>query len=204
MAKALGSGASLLIIQEMGADQAPGFFAAMGPDWHYDRAGLNVIGWDARQWKWVSSGPVNLSSFGQLQRTLATVTLLHQSGTLLRAASTHLAAAASDLTAARAVVARATQAAEIGAALGPDPVPTLLGADWNSRQVTDYGASAPRTILGALGWTFDRTNLATDAKRGIDGTAVRGLTITSSVVVDLAGLSDHDGRLVVITTKENS
>lgn len=117
MAKALDSGASLLIVQELGADQAPGFFAAMGPDWHYDRAGLNVVGWDVRQWTWVSSNPVNLSSFGQMQRTLMAVTLVHSSGRVMRFASTHLAAAASDLTEARAVVARATQAAEIAAAL---------------------------------------------------------------------------------------
>jgi len=197
------SGASVLIIQEMGADQAPGFFAAMGPDWHYSRAGLNVVAWDTRQWTWASSDPTNLSSFGQMQRTLLVVTLRHASGRLERFASSHLAAAASDLTAARAIVARATQAAEVAAALASSSVPTLLGADWNSRAATDSGTSAPRTILGALGWTFDTTPLANDAKHGIDGTASNyGITITSSVVVDLAGLSDHDGRLVVATTKE--
>lgn len=200
VAQAKASGASLLIVQELGADQAPGFFAAMGSDWRYDRAGLNVVGWDARQWTWVSSNPVNLSSFGQMQRTLLAVNLAHTSGKALRLASTHLAAAASDLTAARAVVARATQAAEVGAALGLDPVPALLGADWNSRTATDNGPAAPRSILGALGWTFDQTALANDAKKGIDGTAANyGIRLDSSAVVDLGTASDHDGRLIVAT-----
>lgn len=189
-----------MIVQELGADQAPGFFAAMGPDWRYDRAGLNVVGWDTRQWTWVSSNPVNLSSFGQMQRTLMSVTLSDNSRRILRISSTHLAAAASDLTAARAVVARATQAAEVGAALGLDPVPTLLGADWNSRTATDNGPAAPRSILGALGWKFDNTALANDAKHGIDGTAANyGIRLDSSAVVDLGTASDHDGRLVVAT-----
>lgn len=188
-------------MQELGADQAPGFFAAMGPDWHYDRAGLNCVGWDTRQWTWQSSKPVGLSSFGQMQRTLLAVNLAHATGKVLRLASTHLAAAASDLTAAQAVTARATQAAEVAAALGLVPVPTLLGADWNSRAATDTSASAPRRILTPRGWTFDATDIIPDAKHGIDGTAANyGISITGSVVVDLAGLSDHDGRLVVAST----
>lgn len=80
------------------------------------------------------------------------------------------------------------------------PPPTLLGADLNSRTATDNGPAAPRSILGALGWTFDQTALATDAKHGIDGTAANyGIRIDSSVVVDLGPASDHDGRLVVAT-----
>jgi len=211
VARAKASKASVLIVQELGADQAPGFFAAMGSDWHYDRAGLNVVGWDTRQWTWQASNPLDLSSFGQMQRTLIAVTLQELEGfsgsdkngsRLGRFASTHLAAAASDLTEARAIVARATQAAEVAGALALAPVPTLLGADWNSRAATDSGPSAPRTILGALGWTFDSTPLAADAKKGIDGTAANyGMGITSSQVVDLGTASDHDGRLVVATTQ---
>lgn len=190
----------MLIIQEMGAGQAPGFFAAMGSDWHYDRAGLNVIGWNVDEWGWQSSDPVNLSSFGQMQRTLLSVTLVSGLQKLVRFSSSHLAAAASDLTEARAVVARATQAAEVSAALALAPVPTLLGADWNSRAATDTSATAPRKILAALGWTFDQTDLIPDAKKGIDGTAANyGASITSSQVVDLGTASDHDGRLIVAT-----
>lgn len=81
-----------------------------------------------------------------------------------------------------------------------DPVPTLLGGDWNSRAATDNGPAAPRSILGALGWEFDRTALANDAKHGIDGTAANyGIRLDSSAVVDLGTASDHDGRLVVAT-----
>lgn len=191
--------ASVLIVQEMGADQAPGFFAAMGSGWRYDRAGLNVVGWNS-DWKWQSSSPLNLSSFGQMQRTLLAVSLVHVTGKAVRLASTHLAAAASDLTEARAVVARAAQAAEVSAALALSPVPTLLGADWNSRAATDTSATAPRKILAALGWTFDQTDLIPDAKKGIDGTAANyGMSITSSQVIDLGTASDHDGRLIVAT-----
>lgn len=198
VARAKASKASILIVQEMGADQAPGFFAAMGM--HYDRAGLNCIGWD-NDWKWQASNPLNVSSFGQMQRTLIAVNLAHVTGKVVRLASTHLAAAASDLTEARAVVARATQAAEVSAALALAPVPTLLGADWNSRAAADTSATAPRKILTALGWTFDQTDLTPDAKKGIDGTAANyGMSITNSQVVDLGTASDHDGRLVVATT----
>jgi endonuclease/exonuclease/phosphatase family metal-dependent hydrolase len=200
VARAKASKASALIVQEMGADQAPGFFAAMGSGWHYDRAGLNVVGWNG-DWTWQTSNPLNLSSFGQMQRTLLAVNLAHATGKAVRLASTHLAAAASDLTEAQAVAARATQAAEVTAALALDPVPTLLGADWNSRAATDTGNSAPRKILTALGWTFDQTDIIPDAKHGIDGTAANyGMSITSSQVVDLGIASDHDGRLVVATT----
>lgn len=190
------SGASLLIIQEMGRVEAEQFFAALGPGWRYDRAGLNVVGW-TEPWTWQASHPVNLSSFGQMQRTLLTVTLTHPGGMSVRVASTHLAAGASDLSPEAAVEARLVQAGEVAAALATDPLPTVLGADWNSRP-TDPEAVSPRAALGA-GWTFDQTDITHDAKRGIDGTACNyGATITTSTVVDLDGHSDHDGRRLAV------
>ena len=199
------SPATLLIIQELGQAEAEAFFKELGPAWNYDRAGLNVVGWLAPYWSWVESAPHDLSSFGQMQRTILKVTLKTQFDKKLCLASTHLAAKASDLTAEQAVIARTQQAKEIRDFLASELNPIVLGGDWNSRDISDIGQNSPRNILREAFWTFDKTDLKLDAKKGIDGTAVRnGINIVSSEVFDLAGLSDHDGRLIVLSALSTS
>lgn len=199
----LKSGASIVTAQELGKAEAADL-ARLLPGWKYQRAdgggrGLNCVLWKASEWTLRGTLDQDLDSFGQLQRTLLAVMLVHRDRSYVWAGSTHLAAAASDLTASAAVRARTAQAQQIGRRLAGSKT-TILGGDWNS-SYPQTTASSVRGILHAAGFTF-RAPLRDSKHNGIDGVGAKAnVTILAETVHPLGRASDHDGRLVTFTTK---
>lgn len=211
-AAVLHSGTGLVTAQELGKAEAADLARTLGPRWRYQRAGLNAVLWDGGRWQLGAEldRPVRaleLSAFGQLQRTVLAVKLLAEGGGHVWAASTHLAAAASDLTELGAVTARATQTRELTRWLAPYRW-LILGADLNSRPGDD-AHQAPRWQLARAGWALDTAlpiaGLASDRKRGLDVVATRpGVELAQVRILPLGRGSDHDARHVLFTLRERN
>lgn len=196
------SAATLVIAQELGHLEAADLFSDLGARWHYQRNGLNVVGWHDGAWSKVGeTREWSLSSFGQLARTCLAVKLAHADGQYVWLAGSHLAAAASDLTPAAAVRARAAQAREL-ATIFADYRQIVFGADLNDRGEK----GGPRAVLAAGGWSADVSQvrvagLSGDAKHGIDAVLTKKRAhVTFARIVPLGDASDHDARQVTFTT----
>lgn len=193
-----GSGAQLVMAQELGHDEAAGLAAKLGASWSYQRNGLAAILWSDH---WKIEDPTHndesrdwqLTAYGQFAggRTLIVCRLRHtQTGQYVFAASCHLANNSGwGVTGIQAANARRKQAKEVAAHLHAYRQ-ILLAGDFNSRTSLP---GTPRAVLKADGWTF----LEPPGKPGIDAVGSKQrVTLKSVTVVPLGAGSDHDGRKI--------
>lgn len=188
------SGATVVSLQEIGTVELGNLLKALGSSWQGHKAvGLNGNGLNAVIWRdeWRLSEVVldyNLPSYGQMQRTLLLVNLVHQSGVELLAGSTHFAATGPDLARAQANIAKLAQVKRV-CELTTSHKQVVLGADLAR---TDDGDDVEYLI--EQGWLLNGRTAATPQV-----VLSKGTKVGESSTVDTGKACDHSAVLTSIT-----
>lgn len=191
------AGASVVMAQELGHDEAADLAVRLGSTWSYQRNGLAAVLW-SDHWK-LEDPPANVSrdwqlnAYGQFPggRTLIACRLRHRdTKQYFFAASCHFASNGSwGLSSLKAATARYRQAKTVAEKLHAYRA-ILLAGDFNSKGSLP---GTPRAVLKADGFTF----MEPPKVNGIDAVgAKKRVTIKSVAVVPLGAASDHDGRRI--------
>lgn len=189
----------ILLLQELGQTEAAELFRDLGEAWHYQRNGLNVVGWREPEFEYVKTVEITLPRYQYPGRTYVEVWLKDKDGNRLRIGSTHLGVKYLGVAfTSRDSAYQAEQVQKIVSGVNDedDDWPLVIGLDSNNKQSgTGSKQGAMWRIFGKYGFVWDRS--------GVDAVVWNyGVTIARVDRFELGDVSDHDGRVFHLTTKK--